>query len=131
MDERVSEHVDQATRLTWWHTPGVVVVAVEQPFTPQRYEAAIGLLHGLKSHPLEIAAVALPPGIVPPPEVVMQLADDGIAVVRDEGESARARAQAYLQTALAPRRQGLAHLRNSMGLNPTADRPRRSKHAAR
>jgi serine kinase of HPr protein (carbohydrate metabolism regulator) len=42
-------------------------------------------------------------------------ADDAIAVMREDGESARARARAYLHKMLALRSEGLARLRESMG----------------
>ena len=132
MDESVTEHEDPQTQLKVLHGPGVHVVAVEQPFTSDRYHQAIDLLHRLKAHPLEIAALALPPNIAPPPDVVMQLADQGITVVRDEGESALARASNYIQGFLALRAEGLAHLRQSMGLDVQSDHPRRMRsHAPR
>ena len=131
MDERITEYVDPQTQLIVMRGPGVHVVAVERPFTEQRYVHAIGLLHQLRTHALEIAAVALPPGLTPPPDVVMKLADEGIAVVRDEGESAHARASNYLQRFMALCADGQAHLRQSMGMDDP-NRPRRVRsHAPR
>ena len=129
MDERITEYVDPQTQLIVMRGPGVHVVAVEQPFSQQRYLEATRLLRQLRTHPLEIAALALPPGIAPPPDLVVKLADEGLAIVRDEGESAHARASNYLQRFMVLRAEGQAHLRQSMGMDEP--RPRRVRSHAR
>lgn len=129
MDERIAEYVDPQTQMIVMRGPGVYVVAVEQPFSQQRYLEATRLLRQLRTHPLEVVALALPPGIAPPPDLVMKLADEGLAVVRDEGESAHARASKYLQRFMVLRAEGQAHLRQSMGMDEP--RPRRARAQAR
>ena len=129
MDERITEYVDPQTQLIVMRGPGVHVVAVEQPFNQQRYLEATRLLRQLRTHPLEVVALALPPGIAPPPDLVVKLADEGLAVVRDEGESAHARASNYLQRFMVLRAEGQAHLRQSMGMDEA--RPRRARAQAR
>lgn len=129
MDERITEYVDPQTQLIVMRGPGVHVVVVEQPFGLERFWEATRFLRQLRTHPLEIAALALPPGITPPPDLVMKLADEGLAVVRDEGESAHARASNYLQRFMDLRAEGQTHLRQSMGMDEP--RLRRARAQAR
>jgi hypothetical protein len=102
--------------------PGVHVVAVDEPPTSQRVAQAVAKLHELRQHPLEITALALPSDATLAPDVVMRLADEGIAVVRDDGQSAHGRASAYLKRVLELREQGLVHLRQAMGGEVSAPR---------
>lgn len=129
MDERITEYVDPQTQLMVMRGRGVHVVVVDHPFGLERFWEATKFLRQLRTHPLEIAALALAPGITPPPELVVKLADVGLAVVRDEGESAHARASNYLQRFMALRAEGQAHLRRSMGMDEP--RPRRVRSHAR
>jgi hypothetical protein len=75
MDERISEYVDPQTKLIVMRGPGVHVVVVDQPFGLERVSVATKFLRQLRTHPLEIAALAFPPGITPPPDLVVKLAD--------------------------------------------------------
>ena len=129
MDERITEYVNPQTKLIVMRGLGVHVVVVDQPFGLERFWEATKFLRQHRTHPLEIAALALPPGITPPPEFVVKLADEGVTVVRDEGESAHARASNYLRRFMVLRAEGQAHLRRSMGMD--GSRPRRARSHAR
>ena len=59
----------------------------------------------------------------------MRLADEGIAIVRDEGWSAHGRASAYLKRVMELRAEGQAHLRQAMGGEVSP--PRRSTQRER
>jgi hypothetical protein len=123
MTERTTEYVDEETNLVVMGGPGVHVVAVDDPPTGPRLAQAVAKLHELKQHPLEIAALALPADTTLPPDEVMRLADEGIAIVRDEGHSAQGRASAYLHRVLALRAEGLAHLQQAMGAEVSPSAP--------
>jgi hypothetical protein len=60
--------------------------------------------------PLEIRAIALSPEFRLDPNVVNDTADEGFALVRDDGESALARARNYMSRVTRLRADALAHL---------------------
>ena len=111
MDEKFTlEPVDrQGVQLLSASGVHVVAIADKRPST-ELLKRAKNVLREAAPHPLEVRAIALSPELRPPPQFVMDSADDGFAFVRDEGESALARARNYMTRMLKLRADALLHL---------------------
>ena len=100
--------------------PGIFVVALPHFGKPKlahqvELTRAVAHLRDFATRALDVAAIALPPDVAAlDPDLVMWLADDGVSVVRDDGESACARAVNYMKRVLLLRHNALNHLRSSM-----------------
>jgi hypothetical protein len=108
---RISALVDAATGLKYWEAPELFSVVVE---ALDQVGPACALLGRLRSHPLEVAMLAFPPGMVLAPQLLSALAAEGIGIVREEGASADLRAQKFMEEFLALRLEGLTHFRWSV-----------------
>ena len=92
--------------------PGVAVVSVLEPLTRKLLARAVGTLRSHRRHPLDIAAIVLPPGTPPlPPRTVQRLAGLGVVIADAPGESTMARAENYVTALAEAQAAGLAHLR--------------------
>ena len=92
--------------------PGVVVVAVLEQPTRKLFAAALEALQDHRRHPLDIAAIALPPHSPPlAPRTVQRLAESGVVIADASGESAVERAENYAVALADARNNGREHLR--------------------
>ena len=130
MDEEFTpEPVDrQGVQLLSASGVHVVAIADKRP-SIELLERAKNVLREAAPHPLEVRAIALSPESPPLPRDVMDSADEGFALVRDEGESALARARNYMTRMLKLRADALLHLerRSLVGNSMTSEeieRPR-------
>lgn len=111
MDEKFTlEPVDrQGVQLLSASGVHVVAIADKRPST-ELLKRAKNVLREAAPHPLEVRAIALSPELHLSPRDVMVSADEGFAFVRDEGESALARARNYMTRMLKLRADALLHL---------------------
>ena len=108
--ERVSRvHLpDGSTLLT---ATDLRVVALPEDARNEHVSAALGELGDALSQGVAVAAIAFPPRLgLAPPKYVNYLANLGIAIVRDPGQTALMAATAYVRRVLGLRSEALRHL---------------------
>jgi hypothetical protein len=111
-------HFSLPSGLTLLKAVDVCVIALPEEARDEHVSAALRELNDALNRGATVAAIAFPPALGPaPPEYVNYLADLGIAIVRDNGETALIAATEYVRRVLGLRSKARQHL---------ASRPRSS-----